>query len=101
MYISLYDIKEKDSQVTKSDNNVKFFSAGKFLFDTYDTYANAAKGYAERFPSIGEGDYKPTYACVESKTKLEIKAEPYANITFKNERGVPVLCKDGNVMGVE
>ena len=37
----------------------------------------------------------PAYACVESNTKLEIKAEPYANITFKNERGVPVLCKDG------
>ena len=87
-------IKEKDSQVTRS-GNVKFFSAGDYLFDTYDTYVNAAKGYAERFPSIGEGDYKPAYACVESNTKLEIKAEPYANITFKNERGVPVLCKDG------
>ncbi|MBP5420516.1 MAG: hypothetical protein J6Y72_11980, partial [Bacteroidales bacterium] len=88
------NIKEKDSQVTKS-GNVKFFSAGKYLFDTYDDYTNAAKGYAERFPSIGEGDYRPAYACAESNTKIEIKAEPYANITFKNERGVPVLCKDG------
>ena len=88
------NIKEKDSQVTKS-GNVKFFSAGKYLFDTYDDYTNAAKGYAERFPSIGEGDYKPAYACAESNTKIEIKAAPYANITFKNERGVPVLCKDG------
>ncbi|MBP5419751.1 MAG: hypothetical protein J6Y72_08090, partial [Bacteroidales bacterium] len=88
------NIKEKDSQLTKS-GNVKFFSTGDYLFDTYDTYANAAKGYAERFPSIGEGDYKPAYACVESSSKLEIKAAPYANITFKNERGVPVLCKDG------
>ena len=72
---------------TARSGNVKFFSAGDYLFDTYDTYANAAKGYAERFLSIGEGDYKPAYACVESKTKLEIKAAPYANITFKNERG--------------
>ena len=34
------------------------------------------------------------YACVESKTELEIKAEPYANITFKNERGVPLVLDD-------
>ncbi|MCR5695458.1 MAG: hypothetical protein K6G73_00650 [Marinilabiliaceae bacterium] len=88
------NIKEKDSQVTKS-GNVKFFSAGKYLFDTYDDYTNAAKGYAERFPSIGEGDYRPAYACAESNTKIEIKAEPYANITFKNERGVPLICKGG------
>lgn len=82
---------------TARSGNVKFFSAGDYLFDTYDTCANAAKGYAERFPSIGEGDYKPAYACVESKTKLEIKAEPYANITFKNERGVPLVLDDEGV----
>ena len=87
------NIKEKDSQVTRS-GNVKFLSAGDYLFDTYDNYSGKT-GYAERFPSIGEGDYKPAYACVESNTKLEIKAEPYANITFKNERGVPLICKDG------
>ena len=87
------NIKEKDSQVTRS-GNVKFFSSGDYLFDTYDTYANAVKGYAERFPSIGEGDYKPAYACVESNTKLEIKAAPYANITFKNERDVPLVLDD-------
>lgn len=87
------NIKEKDSQVTKS-GNVKFFGTGDYLFDTYDNYSGKT-GYAERFPSIGEGDYRPAYACVESNSKLEIKAAPYANITFKNERGVPVLCKDG------
>jgi len=87
------NIKEKDSQVTRS-GNVKFLSAGDYLFDTYDNYSGKT-GYAERFPSIGEGDYKPAYACVESNTKLEIKAEPYANITFKNERGVPLICKGG------
>ena len=86
-------IKEKDSQVTRS-GNVKFLSAGDYLFDSYDNYSGKT-GYAERFPSIGEGDYKPAYACVESNTKLEIKAEPYANITFKNERGVPIICKGG------
>ena len=36
----------------------------------------------------------PAFACVESKTKLEIKAAPYANITFKNERGVPLVLDD-------
>gem|GEM_PF-1127818 len=87
------NIKEKDSQVTKS-GNVKFFSAGDYLFDTYDNYSGKT-GYAERFPSIGEGDYRPAYACAESNTKIEIKAEPYANITFKNERGVPLICKGG------
>ena len=88
------NIKEKDSQVTKS-GNVKFYSAGDYLFDTYDTYVNSAAGYAERFPSIGEGDYRPAYACAESNTQIEIKAEPYENITFKNERGVPIICKGG------
>ena len=87
------NIKEKDSQLTKS-GNVKFFGTGDYLFDTYDNYSGKT-GYAERFPSIGEGDYKPAYACVESSSKLEIKAEPYKTYTFKNERGVPVLCKDG------
>ena len=87
------NIKEKDSQVTKS-GNMKFSGNDAYLFDTYDNYSGKT-GYAERFPSIGEGDYRPAYACVESNTKLEIKAEPYKNITFKNERGVPVLCKDG------
>ncbi len=89
------NIKEKDSQVTKS-GNVKFFSAGDYLFDTYDNYSGKT-GYAERFPSIGEGDYKPAYACVESNAKLEIKAEPYKTYTFKTERGVPVLCKEGKL----
>ena len=89
------NIKEKDSQVTKS-GNVKFSGNDTYLFDTYDNYSGKT-GYAERFPSIGEGDYRPAYACAESNTKIEIKAEPYANITFKNERGVPVLCKDGKL----
>ena len=87
------NIREKDSQVTKN-GNVKFYSAGNYLFDTYDNYTGKT-GYAERFPSIGEGDYRPAYACAESRDQIEIKAEPYENITFKTERGVPVLCKDG------
>ncbi len=31
------NIKEKDSQVTKS-GNVKFFGTGDYLFDTYDIF---------------------------------------------------------------
>ena len=88
------NIREKDSLVVKS-GNVKFFGTGGYLFDTYDNYMNAAKGYAERFPAIGEGDYRPAYACAESGIEVQIKAEPYKNITFKTERGVPVICKDG------
>ncbi len=88
------NMREKDSLVT-GEGNVKFMSAGGYLFDTYDTYANAAGGYAERFPTTGQGDYRPAYICAESGSGIQVKAEPYKGVTFRTGRGVPVLCRDG------
>ena len=91
-------IKNKDAQMSKT-GNVKFFGTDDYLFDTYDTYANhsAAEGYAKHFPAIGQTNYRPAYACAESRSNVQLRAEPYENITFKNERGVPVICNDGTL----
>ncbi|MCQ2376364.1 MAG: hypothetical protein MJ069_10775, partial [Salinivirgaceae bacterium] len=89
---------EKDSLMATT-GNVTFTSIGDYLFDTYDSYKShtASQNYAQRFLSIGAGNYRPAYACIESYAKVKLNADPYTNITFKTERGVPVICNNGEL----
>ncbi|MCQ2201092.1 MAG: hypothetical protein MJZ27_03260 [Bacteroidales bacterium] len=88
---------EKDSMMATS-GNVTFekidgeeYGFDKWRENSYDK---------DQYPTITEhNDYRPAYLGIEKREEVKIKASRTKGLTFKNERGVPLIAdKENNTL---